>query len=142
MTTTIFYADVDADVDDFATLTEVYARHTPDPPPAGPAPADVRLPRGLLVSLDAVAVLPPTRCPHEAEHRAVRSGPASLCRVTTVLLIRHGRTSANTAGVLAGRSSGVELDELGRQQVSALGGRIAGVPLVALVSSPLRRCRQ
>jgi probable phosphomutase (TIGR03848 family) len=62
--------------------------------------------------------------------------------VTTVLLIRHGRTSANTAGVLAGRSSGVELDDLGRQQVQALGERIAGVPLVALVSSPLRRCRQ
>jgi probable phosphomutase (TIGR03848 family) len=62
--------------------------------------------------------------------------------VTTVLLIRHGRTSANTAGILAGRSSGVELDELGATQVRALGERIAGVPLKALVSSPLRRCRQ
>ena len=68
--------------------------------------------------------------------------PTSLGAVTTVLLIRHGRTSANTAGVLAGRSSGVELDDLGHQQVQALGERIAGVPLVALVSSPLRRCRQ
>ena len=29
--------------------------------------------------------------------------------MTTVLLIRHGRTSANTAGVLAGRSSGVTI---------------------------------
>ena len=62
--------------------------------------------------------------------------------MTTVLLIRHGRTSANTAGVLAGRSSGVELDDVGRTQVRALGERIAGVPLAALVSSPLRRCRQ
>ncbi len=62
--------------------------------------------------------------------------------MTTVLLIRHGRTSANTAGVLAGRSSGVELDEVGRGQVQAAGARLAGVPLRAIVSSPLRRCRQ
>ena len=52
--TTIFYADVD----DFARLNEVYARHMPDPPPARSAPANVRLPRGLLVSIEAIAVLP------------------------------------------------------------------------------------
>jgi 2-iminobutanoate/2-iminopropanoate deaminase len=51
--TTIFYADVD----DFSVLNEVYARHMPDPPPARSAPANVRLPRGLLVSIDAIAVL-------------------------------------------------------------------------------------
>lgn len=62
--------------------------------------------------------------------------------MTTVLLIRHGRTSANTSGILAGRSPGVELDETGRQQVAEVGRRIAGVPLKALVTSPLRRCRQ
>jgi 2-iminobutanoate/2-iminopropanoate deaminase len=52
--TTIFYADVE----DFAKLNEVYARHMPDPPPARSAPAHVRLPRGLLVSIEAIAVLP------------------------------------------------------------------------------------
>jgi len=51
---TIFYADVA----DFATLNEVCARHMPDPPPARSAPANVELPRGLLVSIDAIAVLP------------------------------------------------------------------------------------
>jgi 2-iminobutanoate/2-iminopropanoate deaminase len=51
--TTIFYADVE----DFATLNEVYARFMPDPPPARSAPADIRLPRGLLVSIDAIATL-------------------------------------------------------------------------------------
>lgn len=51
--TTIFYADVD----DFARLNEVYARHMPDPPPARSAPANVRLPHGLLISIDAVAVI-------------------------------------------------------------------------------------
>lgn len=55
--TTIFYADVA----DFATINEVYARHMPDPPPARSAPANVRLPRGLLISIDAIAVLPSDR---------------------------------------------------------------------------------
>jgi 2,3-bisphosphoglycerate-dependent phosphoglycerate mutase len=62
--------------------------------------------------------------------------------VTTVLLIRHGRTAANTGGILAGRSPGVELDEVGHKQVAEVGRRLAGVPLRAVVSSPLRRCRQ
>jgi 2-iminobutanoate/2-iminopropanoate deaminase len=52
--TTIFYADAE----DFSRLNEVYARHMPDPPPARSAPANVRLPRGLLVSIEAIAVLP------------------------------------------------------------------------------------
>ena len=55
--TTIFYADVA----DFATINEVYARHMPDPPPARSAPANVRLPRGLLISIDAIAVVPADR---------------------------------------------------------------------------------
>lgn len=57
--TTIFYSDVD----DFPKLNEVYARHMPDPPPARSAPAHIRLPRGLLVSIEAIAVLPPDRPP-------------------------------------------------------------------------------
>jgi 2-iminobutanoate/2-iminopropanoate deaminase len=52
--TTIFYANVE----DFGSLNKVYARHMPDPPPARSAPAHVRLPRGLLVSIEAIAVLP------------------------------------------------------------------------------------
>jgi 2-iminobutanoate/2-iminopropanoate deaminase len=52
--TTVFYADVH----DFKKLNEVYARHMPDPPPARSAPANVRLPRGLLVSIEAIAVIP------------------------------------------------------------------------------------
>src|SRR5215203_2216611 len=52
--TTIFYADVE----DFARLNEVYARHMPDPPPARSAPAHVRLPHGLLISIEAIAVQP------------------------------------------------------------------------------------
>ncbi|RAV02130.1 histidine phosphatase family protein [Mycolicibacter senuensis] len=59
----------------------------------------------------------------------------------TVILLRHGRSSANTAGVLAGRSEGVELDALGREQAAQLVDRFAGLPIKALVRSPLLRCR-
>ena len=62
--------------------------------------------------------------------------------MTTVLLIRHGRSTANTAGILAGRTPGVELDERGRAQAGALAERLTGVRLDAVVSSPLERTRQ
>jgi probable phosphomutase (TIGR03848 family) len=62
--------------------------------------------------------------------------------VTTVLLLRHGRTTANTGGILAGWTPGVQLDETGAVQVQAVGERLAKVPLAAIVSSPLERCRQ
>lgn len=62
--------------------------------------------------------------------------------MTTVLLIRHGRTTANASGVLAGRTPGVELDERGHAQALALAERLAAVPLAAIVSSPLERTRQ
>jgi probable phosphomutase (TIGR03848 family) len=61
--------------------------------------------------------------------------------VTTVILLRHGRTTANTGGVLAGWTPGVQLDETGQAQVAAVGQRLAAVPLAAVVSSPLERCQ-
>ncbi|TFV51657.1 histidine phosphatase family protein [Blastococcus sp. TF02A_35] len=62
--------------------------------------------------------------------------------MTTVILLRHGRTTANAGGVLAGWMPGVQLDETGRAQVQAVGERLAKVPLAAVVTSPLERCRQ
>jgi probable phosphomutase (TIGR03848 family) len=62
--------------------------------------------------------------------------------VATVILLRHGRTTANTGGVLAGWTPGVGLDETGVQQAQAVAERLATVPLAAVVSSPLERCRQ
>jgi 2-iminobutanoate/2-iminopropanoate deaminase len=53
--TTIFYTNVE----DFATINAVYASFMPDPPPARSAPANVVLPYGLLISIDAMAALPP-----------------------------------------------------------------------------------
>jgi probable phosphomutase (TIGR03848 family) len=60
----------------------------------------------------------------------------------TVLLIRHGRTTANTDGVLAGWTPGVRLDEAGRAQVTGLAERLAGARVARIVSSPLERCMQ
>lgn len=60
--------------------------------------------------------------------------------MTTLLLVRHGRTTANGAGVLAGWTEGVSLDDAGREQVTALAQRLAPVPLAAVVTSPLQRC--
>ena len=62
--------------------------------------------------------------------------------MTTVILLRHGRTTANTGGVLAGWTPGVQLDETGTAQVQAVAERLATVPLAAVVSSPLERCQQ
>ena len=58
----------------------------------------------------------------------------------TLILARHGRTTANATGVLAGRSKGVHLDERGIEQARALGERLAGLALDAVVTSPLDRC--
>jgi len=62
--------------------------------------------------------------------------------VGTVILLRHGRSTANSAGVLAGRTPGVTLDEDGLAQAQTLVERLAQLPLAAVVSSPLQRCRE
>ena len=61
--------------------------------------------------------------------------------MATVLLLRHGRTTSNATGALAGRTP-VELDDAGRAQAARTGERLRALPLAAVVSSPLLRCRQ
>jgi len=60
--------------------------------------------------------------------------------VPTCLLIRHGRTASNADGTLAGWTEGVGLDEVGRAQAADLAARLRGLPIRAVVSSPLQRC--
>ncbi|HEY5224927.1 MAG TPA: histidine phosphatase family protein [Microbacteriaceae bacterium] len=62
--------------------------------------------------------------------------------MATVILVRHGRTTANADGVLSGRAAGVKLDDVGREQAARTAERLSVVPLVAVVSSPMERCRQ
>jgi probable phosphoglycerate mutase len=61
--------------------------------------------------------------------------------VTTVLLVRHGLT-ASTGQVLTGWMPGIGLDDRGRAQAKSLAERLSPVPLAAIVTSPLDRCRQ
>jgi probable phosphomutase (TIGR03848 family) len=61
--------------------------------------------------------------------------------VTLVLLVRHGLT-AGTGSVLTGRTPGIGLDDRGRDQAAAVAARLANVPLDAIISSPLQRCRE
>src|SRR3954454_16368828 len=62
--------------------------------------------------------------------------------MTTVLLVRHGLTDANSSGVLAGWTPGVHLSDKGREQAQQLAERLAGVPVAGIVSSPLERCQE
>jgi probable phosphomutase (TIGR03848 family) len=56
-----------------------------------------------------------------------------------LLLVRHGRTSANVEGILAGRLPGVLLDEVGERTVRDLAQRLREVPVKQVVTSPLER---
>jgi len=50
--TTVFLADID----DFAAINAVYARHMPDPPPARSTFAVGALPKGGRIEIEAIAV--------------------------------------------------------------------------------------
>jgi broad specificity phosphatase PhoE len=56
-----------------------------------------------------------------------------------ILLVRHGQTEANAAGLLLGRAD-PPLTDLGRRQAAASAAALAGVTRV--VTSPLSRARQ
>jgi probable phosphomutase (TIGR03848 family) len=60
----------------------------------------------------------------------------------TVILLRHGRSTSNTAHTLAGRSEGVDLDDKGREQAESVIARIGELPIKAIVRSPLLRCER
>ena len=66
--------------------------------------------------------------------------PNRLCDMATVLLIRHGQSSANVAGVLAGWAPDVALTEKGRDQASTLAPVIEAIGPARIVSSPVQRC--
>ncbi len=83
------------------------------------------------------------RLPRAARHRrADPAGHRGGVGGMTVILLRHGRSTSNTAGTLAGRSEGVDLDDKGREQAQAVVGRIGTLPIRAIVCSPLLRCER
>lgn len=61
--------------------------------------------------------------------------------MTTLILVRHGRTASNVNEHFRGRGD-VPLDEVGRSQAERTAERIAGQwQLFAVYCSPLRRAR-
>ena len=60
-----------------------------------------------------------------------------------LILLRHGRTAANEAGLLQGRLN-QDLDDLGRQQATDAAAHIVDVvgSIDAVVASPLKRAQQ
>lgn len=59
-----------------------------------------------------------------------------------LLLVRHGHSTANEAGELAGWRAGVHLTDRGRDQARAAADLVAAAGPVRIVSSPLGRCRE
>jgi probable phosphoglycerate mutase len=87
----------------------------------------------------AAAPAPPQEVPAQGVP-AQGAPPAAVPRA--VVLLRHARSVANAAAVLAGRSEGVGLDDTGALQAAGLPDRLADLPIARLVSSPLQRCLQ
>jgi alpha-ribazole phosphatase len=60
-----------------------------------------------------------------------------------LILLRHGRTAANEAGLLQGHLN-QDLDELGQQQAAAAAAHIIATdgPIDAVIASPLKRAQQ
>lgn len=60
---------------------------------------------------------------------------------TTFLLIRHGAHVLG-GGRIAGRSEEARLSPLGIEQAARMTERVAALPVKAIYSSPVRRCRE
>jgi broad specificity phosphatase PhoE len=58
---------------------------------------------------------------------------------TVLIVVRHGRTASNAAGLLLGHAD-PSLDAVGKDQAAAIGATIEQAGLV--ITSPLARCRE
>ena len=59
-----------------------------------------------------------------------------------ILLVRHGQTTYNLEGRLPGQLPGVALTDEGRRQAQRAAVALAGLPLSAVIASPLERARE
>jgi broad specificity phosphatase PhoE len=75
-------------------------------------------------------------------HRTVAYAPTTMARPLTLLLVRHGQSEWNAAGILQGQTPHVALTELGHAQAAAAARELRGLRPGALVSSDLHRAVQ
>jgi broad specificity phosphatase PhoE len=65
-----------------------------------------------------------------------------MARLLTLLLVRHGQTEWNAAGVMQGQAPHAALTELGHRQSAEVAQELAGYAPGALISSDLHRALQ
>ena len=58
--------------------------------------------------------------------------------MTEIVLVRHGETELNTAGVFRGRAD-VALNQRGLEQAEAVASALSGTPVTAVLTSPMVR---
>jgi probable phosphomutase (TIGR03848 family) len=62
--------------------------------------------------------------------------------VPKIYLVRHGRTPANEKGILAGRTKGIYLDDIGIKQAEAVAKSLSQIKFKKIIVSPMERCQQ
>lgn len=62
--------------------------------------------------------------------------------MATIYLLRHGRTPANEKGILAGRTKGIFLDDLGILQAQEVAKKLHDIEFKKIIVSPMERCQQ
>jgi probable phosphoglycerate mutase len=83
---------------------------------------------------------PTTTPPEQSPNGATPKQPDKQKRPPRLLfLVRHGQTTFNVEGRLPGQMEGVALTDEGRRQAYRAAVALSGVPLSAVVSSPLER---
>jgi probable phosphoglycerate mutase len=83
---------------------------------------------------------PTTTPPEQSPNGAKPKQPEQEKRPPRLLfLVRHGQTTFNVEGRLPGQMEGVALTDEGRRQAYRAAVSLSGVPLSAVVSSPLER---
>ncbi len=65
-----------------------------------------------------------------------------MARALTLLLVRHGQSEWNAAGLMQGQTEHVPLTDLGHAQAAAAADELARLRPAALISSDLRRAVQ
>ncbi|MGH9040703.1 MAG: MSMEG_4193 family putative phosphomutase [Acidimicrobiia bacterium] len=84
---------------------------------------------------------PPAADGAQPDPSGTAPAPGPAPPATRVVLVRHAVT-AETGPILSGRRPGIDLSETGRGQADGAARRLAGLPVSAVYSSPLERCRQ
>ncbi|HEX8032990.1 MAG TPA: histidine phosphatase family protein [Ktedonobacterales bacterium] len=88
----------------------------------------------------ASAVSPNGAQPLAAQDGSQPKEPPKPARL--ILLVRHGQTTFNVEGRLPGQLPGVALTDEGRRQAQRAAVALSGLPLSAVISSPLERARE